>query len=344
MVCRLDSPRLVAPALAVLLAGCSMHPLPENHPLSFARASTFDIVQRVRCEAKEGLERQRNRGGPSYREHIKKIIEATSIGYDFEFIVSEHNQLRGELAWLRPDGPRKLKVDGSVDQERSTKRNFRIIETLADVANIKAEDCPDKPGPNLAYPISGSLHIDEVVRTYIQLERISDLKEQGQKPDDTDIEDLPFKGQTRPGVFSETLKFKTALLGEANPQLTLSVVAGSFRLNTAKLGTVAERRDVHSLIVVFAQAPDFKDEQYNRKVRKARAQRRALVGKGNKFIRGAKTEAAIAQASTEYASNQVALELSRLRNLLDDEQDRTRFLGQQLLRALRPPDETGPGD
>jgi len=322
-----------------------MHPLPENYPLNFPRASTFDIVQRVRCEAKEGLEKQRNRGGPSYREHIKKIIEATSIGYDFELIMTEHNEVGGGFGFLRPDGPRKLNVNGSVNQDRGTTRNFRIIETLADVANIKAEDCPDKPGPNLAYPISGSLQVDEVVRTYIQLERISDLKGSDDTPPPvTDIEDLPFKGETRAGVFSETLTFKTALSGEVTPVLTLSAVAGSFRLNTAKLGASSERRDEHTLIIAFAQAPDFKDAQYNRKVKKAREQRRALVGKNNKFIRGAKTETAIAQASTEYASNQVALELSRVRNLLDDERDRTRFLGQQLLRALRPPDETGPGD
>jgi hypothetical protein len=350
MISQLHFRRYIAPALvvssAIWAAGCSMHPVPESHILNFPRASTFDIVQRVRCEAKAGVDSQRSRRSKKRREHIEKIIGATVIGYDFELVMTEDSSIGGGVGFLRPTAlpsKRKLDVDvgASSSQTRANTRNFRIIEPLADVANIKAEDCPEKPGPNLAYPISGSLSVDEVVRTYIRLERISDLE--GQKDDE--VEDIPFKpGDTRPGVFSETLRFQTELSVGATPTLTLKAVAGSFRLNTAQLNGTLSRKDKHTLIVAFAQARDFKDEQYNRKVREARAERRSYVGWENKLIRGARTEAAFAQASAEYAINQCALELSRVRNLLDDEEDSVKFLGQQVLRGLRPPDETGPGD
>ena len=41
---------LIGAALAAGLAGCSMHPLPDD----VSRVSTVDIVERIRCEAQEG--------------------------------------------------------------------------------------------------------------------------------------------------------------------------------------------------------------------------------------------------------------------------------------------------
>ena len=332
----------IVSALALPLAGCSIYPLPENHPLNFPRASTFDIVERVRCEAKAGLDRFKN---SKSKEHVAKIIAATSIGYDFEFTMIENNNLtEGGLTFFRkstspaPKGGLEVGLTGSATRERKNVRAFRIIEDLADVA--KAECSPRRPGANLAYPISGSLQVDEVVRTYIRLERMSDLDD----PEEQDPEAAFIKASEKKtgGVFSEHLEFKTTLTAGATPTLKLSAVTGSFRLTNATVQGEVKRDDVHSLIIVFAQAPNFKDE--NEKVRGARAARKKLIGKDKKVVRGARAEAALAQASSEHARNRVALELVRLRNLLDDEQEGARFLGKQLLRFLRPPDETGPGD
>jgi len=329
----------IAPAVALSMAGCSMHPLPDNAPFNFPRASTFDVVHQVRCEAKAGLDplrRGRNRA------HVEKIIAATSIGYDFRFVMTEQNDLNGGALTLKrlssPPSKVEINVTGEATRSRQNERNFRIVEGLADVANMKDADCSDAARANLAYPISGRLRVDEVVRTYLRLERISDL-------DDDETIDVGADGNSRAGVFSETLLFKTHLSVGARPTLTLNAVVGRYRVTRAALGgAVASRTDDHSLIIAFAQAPNFKDDEFNRKVGRARDQRRSFVGRGNKVVRGARTESAIAQASTEFAHNQVALELARRRNLLDDEQDGARFLGEQLLRGLRPPDETGPGD
>ena len=336
----------VAPALALSLAGCSTYPLPDNHPLNLPRASTFDIVQRVRCEAKAGLEPLR-RG--RRKAHVDKIVANTSIGYYFQFMITEvNNPAGGSLGFTRLWHPPSdkiftLNLSGDASRSRINTRDFTIIEDLADVASIKAADCPEGVGANVAYPISGSLGIDEVVRSYLGVERISDLDKgvdgQGVDP-------------TRAGVFSEVLNFHTRLSASATPTLTLTAVPGRFRLTSATANGVATRTDDHILIIAFAQDRDFKDDEFNTKKRRARIQRKSFInaeetrleGGGRRFIRGAHTEAAIAQASTKYAHNQVALELSRQRNLLEDRQDGARFLGELVLKGLRPPDETGPGD
>ena len=165
----------VATVLALSLAGCSMHPLPENHPLSMPRASTFDIVQRARCEAKAGLEPLR-RG--KRKAHIDKIVASTSIGYYFKFVITEaNNATGGSLGFTKPWPPPSgktfsLNLSGDATRSRQNTREFTIIEDLADVASIKAGDCPEAAETNVAYPISGSLGIDEVVRSYIGVERI----------------------------------------------------------------------------------------------------------------------------------------------------------------------------
>jgi hypothetical protein len=340
----------IAFGLALPLTGCSIRPLPENHPLNFPRASTFDIVHMVRCEAKAGLDHFTN---SKSKKHVADIIAATSIGYDFSFTMTEDNNLTGGgLTFLRksaspqPKGGLEVGLTGEATRKRENIRNFRIIEDLADVAKA---DCSPGPRSNLAYPISGSLRVDEVVRTYIQLERMTDLD--APKEDETEFIDpkvppalkqLKRGEQTRTGVFSEHLHFQTKLTAGAHPILTLSAVVGSFRLTNATVNGQITRDDDHTLIIAFAQNPNFKDE--NEKVRKSRAARTDLVGNDKKVVRGARAEAALAAESSEHARNRVALELARVRNLLDDEQEGARFLGKQLLRFLRPPDETGPGD
>jgi hypothetical protein len=331
----------IASALVLPLAGCSIHPLPENHPLNFDRASTFDIVHRVRCEAKRGLESFKGRRS---KEHVANIVAHTSIGFDFEFKMTEDSDLTGGGLTVsrgstssQPNGGHTVSLSGSAQRKRENIRAFRIIEDLADVAKA---DCSERPRSNLAYPISGSLRVDEVVRAYIQLERLTDLDDEDRLP--AREHSIPFTDGQKSAVFSETLTFKTTLRVGAMPTLTLSAVVGKFRVTSATVHGEAKRDDDHTLIVAFAQSPDFKDE--NLKARRARADKGKLVGKDRKVVRGARLESALARGSSEHARNRVALELARVRNLMDDERESARFLGKQLLTFMRPPDETGPSD
>ena len=74
------------------LFGCSTHPLPQD----VARVSTVDIVRRIRCEAKEGLEEALQRAaehGALRKAHVEKIVKLTTIGYEFTFMMSEDNRV-----------------------------------------------------------------------------------------------------------------------------------------------------------------------------------------------------------------------------------------------------------
>jgi hypothetical protein len=364
-------------ALAFPLVGCSMHPLPENFPLNFPRASTFDIVQKVRCEAKAGLDRFKN---SRHQDHLRQIIAATRIGYDFEFVMTENNNAtEGKLHFAgRPTNKasnRKLDIEltGEATKERTNRRTFRIVEDLRDVANA---DCSAETlRANLAYPISGSLRVDDLVYTYVRLERMSNLGDPEGQDDNIAIPSDDDDPRKRAGVFSEHLEFTTTLKLGANPILTMTAVAGSFRLTNARIKGRVKRNDVHDVIIAFAQDPAFHNREVRRAVRQRNldlgrtaaggVEKRVLLGRDlegmerrlvataqgrvvggaleKKIIRGPRLETGLAQANAA-ARNKVVLELARLRNLKDNEQEGPKFLGQRLLTFLRPPDETGTGD
>jgi hypothetical protein len=341
-------------ALGLALAGCSMHPLPDNSPLNFPRASTFDIVHKVRCEAQEGLKRFKNSRHP---EHVAQIINATSIGYDFKFVMIENNDAtKGKLEFMgkaaNPASKRSLDIDvtGHAMKDRTNTRTFRIVEDLADVA--RADCSPEALRANLVYPIVGRLRVDDVVYTYIRLELISDLD-----PNDPEFVTTPdvnvgvvgddTKGKR--GVFSEHLKFRTQLTASAMPTLTLSAVAGRFRVTNATVTDTVMRDDTHDVIIAFAQdsglhaAEDVeigaaKQDRARLLIRKP-TPRNVLTA----AVRGPRLQTAVVQANAT-ARNKVLFELARLRNLDDDEQENPKFLGQKLLTFLRPPDEIGPGE
>jgi hypothetical protein len=350
--------------LAFPLAGCSVHPLPENFPLNFPRASTFDIVQKVRCEAKAGLERFKNSRRP---EHIKLIIDSTSIGYDFKLVMTENNDATGgQLSFARlpsnpaSDGSLNIDLTGQARKQRMNTRTFRLVEDLADVA--KADCSAEALRANLVYPIAGRLHVDDVVYTYVRLERMTDFDDDSvEQGDIAEPTPDPANPRNRSGVFSEQLAFRTSLKLGATPTLTVSAVAGSFRLTKASVNAQIKRVDAHDVIIALAQDPELHKKEAAVQQRNAYlgrsasgASARRIVARGaagaveervvvNKVIRAAKLETRLAQANAA-ARNNVYLELARLRNLSDDEQERPKFLGKQLLKFLRPPDETGPGD
>lgn len=331
---------MAAPALGLL--GCSMPPLPENSPLNFPRASTFDIVRKVRCEVKAGLDRFK------HTEHIKQIIRATSIGYDFKFILAETDGAAGgDLTFVdRPakksnKGSTTFDLTGSATKSRQNIRTFRIVEQLSDVE--AAECSPETLRAELAYPIAGSLRADDVVSSYIRLERMTDLGEAGEP---VAVDDPAKKTK----VFSDYLLFNTKMNLQATPTLTVSAVAGSFRLTNATVQGSATRSDQHSLIIAFAQDPDFHTNELKRAARnrvnlvaERRLPNAPAASLAKSAISGPRMQTTLVAANAD-ARNQVLLELARVRNLADDEQESSKFLGQRLLTFLRPPGETGPGE
>jgi hypothetical protein len=299
-----------------------MHPLPED----VSRASTYDIVEKIRCEAKAGL-RDVPAGHP--------FLDYSAIGYDFEFKITESNNLglgetnpqgvKGELKFEKPgarDGSNLTwDLTGSATKQRQNDRQFRIVETLAE---LKQADCPEEPKrPDWIYPIAGGIGMDELVHTYVSLERLTDFAGGFVKNPD-EIPDPTKPSETRPAVFSDTLQFTTKVSGGLTPTLTLQTITNKVRLSKATIGASTSREDLHNVTVALAQGTGKRVEPPSALARMARSAPIALSRQGAR-----KVDAVSEQAVP--ATSRVLFELERRRLLTEDSRLATRFLG-----AFRP--------
>ncbi len=213
-----------------------MHPIPYD----VTRVSTADIVQRIRCEAKEGLQ-------DLVAKHPNHpILKHSAIGFDFDFNITEDNDLTEGALNFRRKGFREGSFSnwafaGSATRNRKNERQFRIIESLE---KLNTADCSDvATRQNWVYPIVGSIGMKEVVRTYLKIEELTDFGSAANGP--------KLKGDSV--VFSDDLDYTTEFGGSVTPTLELATIAGKFRLTKATIVGSAKRKDVHSVTVALAQ-------------------------------------------------------------------------------------------
>lgn len=214
----------------IMTAGCSVHPLPED----VTRVSTVDIVQSIRCEAKRAI-----------LVHAPEPIFAPAvIGYEFQFQITETNGTaltNLEFKYPFSSGTLALPFNAGSRRDRVGDRNFKIIETFADLKKMSSALCADGIAePNLRYPIAGSIGLAEVVRTYAELERRTNLAK-----NDNQANSLP--------TFSDKLKFTTKIGGGLKPSVKLAQVPGHFRLIDASADLFAERTDLHIVNLAIAR-------------------------------------------------------------------------------------------
>lgn len=297
--------RAIGPGVAVVLAagliGCSIHPLPEN----ISRASTFDIVERIRCEVLEGL----RDFTPHEKEKAEKIIDATAIGYDFEFAIEEKNAASGaKLEYKRPafKGEGKgffLEIRGGAETERKNTRIFRIVDKLSDLRRERGERCDGTiTTANGLYPITGATGMAEVVRTYVKLEMLSD-----------------FARGDKGVVFSDDLEFMTKFSAGVTPKIELATVAGQFRLSHASFTGTASREDIHSVTVALSRGQG--DVDMVRTVTAMLGPRpvgKAAAFDGEPLIRPYRTVRRLLASQGPGPETRVLYELQRRRNARED--------------------------
>jgi hypothetical protein len=293
-----------------------------------------DIVERIRCEAKAGL------GDFRKSKHDERIVRATKIAYDFQFDVNGHYETGSGRAEFR-GAPLALDLSASLRNDRNAggnKRDFLIVEDLEELSKAT---CPkDNTPPNWVYPIVGSIGMDELVRTYIKLEKLTDLAPGGAKTGAND-------------VFADELTFTTEWSAGATATIELNTVAGTFRLTKIAPFGNAGRRDEHSVTVALARDPADDPDLPAPGVTKGPGERPHLVADRASLAQKKGTRAkaksarmAIAEAEEEddarpYVDskrvanlilrdasprNRVLLEVLRRRNLRDDDRVAARVL------------------
>lgn len=262
--------------LTTIIGGCATKPIPEN----FAKLSTFDIVQKIRCEAQSALRtivietvaspRYGNDGDlarllksrkksfktaldedlPKLNRRTRALINRyrlSAVAYGFTFDITENNNTSGSVNFLDviTGGTFKLGLSAQNNIARQNQRTFNISDTFEDlvVNNIIHTDCLD-PGDlaGTQYPIKGNLGLGETFQTYFNLDAVATMSAIG-KPDS--------KASTTP-VFSDTMTFTTEVVGELNPSITLTTGVTNITLGDAKIGAKLVRKDSHKLLLTLA--------------------------------------------------------------------------------------------
>lgn len=173
-------------AASSMAAACSIHPLPDD----VTRSSTFDIVQKIRCEARDAVGEVglTPRGRLSYssawgeggqhgpltvattRGWLYPGLQYAAIGYSFQFAITESDNGSGSALFAFPfsNGTFSLGLSAGEDKRRKNDRSFDLIEDFAQLLADRSLAC--EPGEkNWKYPITGEIGLKEVVETYLRL-------------------------------------------------------------------------------------------------------------------------------------------------------------------------------
>lgn len=308
---------------ATAIAGCSIHPLPED----VTGDPTFAIVQKIRCEARGAIfahalvspldeaevERIGREAEANYAKilanfpvdedkakakklrNFKKSLEKNkklwiaqlasaevdkklqedlrdaAIGYDFKLTMTETSGASGAGTFTFPFGNGKflLGVTAGEDKERKNDRSFQIVESFPElIADRKLMGC-EKGSTDWKYPITGSVGIDEIMKTYTQLQGIGPgfgrqppaKRRTGGQGGERQEQDRPGGGNDAGLVagsgaiaFTEELTFTTSYGGGLEPSLELNPVLHDFRLTKASASLGATRKDTHKMTITIARS------------------------------------------------------------------------------------------
>jgi GR25 family glycosyltransferase involved in LPS biosynthesis len=260
---------LVLCAVTLFHAGCAIHPLPED----VTRFDTNAIVLHIRCEARGAIQHATTAfllnpkipipeptrraaqaladGNVRYEDFDPNKLDSFSrfyllkyensaIAYDFTFDILEDDSVGANVNFLTAvtNGTFGLTLGATSDRQRQTIRNFRVSDTFGELRMMTLCNNPDQSANNYIYPVTGSIGLDEVVRTFVDLNEFNRLSA-------TDTSKVP--------VLADTFSFLTMISGTATPTLTLVPAhPGRFNLTSASIPLTASRRDTHKVVVAMS--------------------------------------------------------------------------------------------
>ena len=218
------------------MTACSLHPLPED----YSGNKTFDVVQRIRCEARAGvlseiakflktssaastkslasnIENEPPTLGefmnliendesfdPKVRDKIY-LYYTSSISFGFLFNITENDDQSVGANFKLPISNTNLTLGVSAGSafQRENKRSFDIADTFPNLfTEYLQRECSnfDLEAEDATYPVTGRIGLDETIGTFVKLQE--------------------FAGGVR--NYTEKLTFTTTLNGSIKPKLTLS--------------------------------------------------------------------------------------------------------------------------
>jgi hypothetical protein len=243
-----------------------------------SRASTYEIVQKVRCEAREAVKQEliaillqseyahtqelgrdiaagrlrpenldfADIDDPRVHDLVVKYSEA-AIAHEFQFTMSEGDNETANFTLKDPltsGGIFTLNISGGHKRSRENVRNLVTADTLGDMFDTRSyETCARFPATgekNWVYPITGSIGIAEVLHTFLLLSEEANLVSKGTKPGDKEIV----------RTLTDTLTFTTTINNLSfEPGATLTPTAQSISLTAASGKSTPDRSDEHQVVI-----------------------------------------------------------------------------------------------
>jgi len=277
---------IAAIAMSFFAGGCAIHPLPED----VTGVDTYHIVRQIRCETRETVRKKvliwladmASHGNPRAQElslkyesdpeaistfhydlfkepryaavrSVAKLFYDTGIAYNFDFTMTEDNDLTAGVDFLKPlTQPRfTLGIDAGIKRKRSNYRTFTVTDTFSSLLklNNRVYCAGQIVQANYAYPIAGRIGVDKLVNDFIELTLFANLG-----------------GKATPGnpggppTIADRLTFTTTLNASADPMVVFTPVTSAFQLTNASLTASAVRSDMHQVAVALAIMPSGEGE------------------------------------------------------------------------------------
>jgi hypothetical protein len=255
----------------VLLAGCAIHPLPED----FAGVQTYQIVRQIRCEARQAvidLTLEYLRGGtkvdaisrsigerfdrnPETIDNLNpdlfkgpvhdalKVFWDTGIAYNFNLEMTEVNNINTSFNILKPftNASGTVGFGAGLDRQRQNTRTFTVTDTFGNlVKKLPRNVCAGQvKGENYIYPMTGTIGINNMIQDFVFLSLFGNLAGKAEAPDG-------------PPTMVDALEFQTFLSGNASPTITFSPVGKALSVSNASLTGTISRKDLHKVVVGLA--------------------------------------------------------------------------------------------
>lgn len=242
----------------VVVAGCSVHPIPDD----LSRETTFSIVNNIRCEVKEQVRirlqelldaskhpKVRSIPADQVIHRLSTLIQydrviaskvlkyaAIVIGYSFEFDITETDENSASASFKVPftNTTFTLDANGRANFTRRARRTFSINDSFRDLALLNCTGALS-PRPNLIHPVTGSIGAANIIDTYLSLGKSGAIG-------------LP---QGEAGPFKDQITFTTDIGGGISPEITVRAVPNSFRLTRATARFAASRKDIHKVTIII---------------------------------------------------------------------------------------------
>jgi len=270
-------------ASPLVLAGCAIHPLPED----FSGVPTHTIVRQIRCETRQAVidlalgwltsddNLANRRVDPRSREiglefrsgkrlitefepklfggRVRPLVQLfydTGVAYNFNLQMTEVNNVNTDINLLKPFTASSftLGIKGNADRQRKNERIFTLTDTFSSLLRLPPDYCDGRfVGASYNYVV-GPNHAYPITGEIGAKRLIMDFIELTLFDNLGGTKDKP----AGPPTLVDGLSFQTAIGGSLAPKIAFSPVGTGWSVTNAALNGSVSRTDLHQVTMGLA--------------------------------------------------------------------------------------------